>query len=57
MVELAAGVDRMRASSALIEADGEVKTAVVVAARDVDAGTARRILASSGGNLREALRS
>jgi N-acetylmuramic acid 6-phosphate etherase len=57
MVELAAGVSRARAEEALREAEGEVKTAVVMAARGIDAAAARERLASVAGNLREALES
>jgi len=51
----AAGATREAAERALEEADWEVKTAIVMAARRVDAGEARRLLASSRGRLRPVL--
>lgn len=55
MVELAAKVDRFTASNALAAAGNDVKTAVVIAAKKVDAEEARRLLQASRGNLREAI--
>ena len=53
MVELAAGVTRPMAVQAMREADGEVKVAVVIAAKKVAAAEARRLL--SDRSLREVL--
>lgn len=55
MVELAAGVDRIRAQKALAATSNDVKSAVVVAKRDVSADEAREMLERSKGMLREAL--
>jgi N-acetylmuramic acid 6-phosphate etherase len=52
IVRTITGVDRERAVSALEQADGEVKVAVVTIRRGVDAPTARTILKSTGGRLR-----
>ena len=49
------GVDRARAERLLDEADGRVKVAIVMAARDVDADAARRRLESARGLLADAL--
>jgi N-acetylmuramic acid 6-phosphate etherase len=50
-----AGVDPERAAALLTAADGEVKTAVVMAARRLAAPAARAALAEVGGSLRRAL--
>lgn len=52
MVRTITGVDRSRAVNALRESDDEVKVAVVVLHRGVDAATARTILETTGGRLR-----
>lgn len=55
MVELAAGVSRAAALSALEASGGSVKEAVVIASRNVDAAAARRLLADRDGSLRKVL--
>jgi N-acetylmuramic acid 6-phosphate etherase len=50
-----AGVDARRAELLLAQADGEVKTAVVMAARGLGARAARAALLRVGGSLRRAL--
>ena len=55
MVELVAGVDAAAAEAALAAAQGNVKVAVVVAARGIDVAAAQRRLESAGGDLRAAL--
>jgi N-acetylmuramic acid 6-phosphate etherase len=55
MVELAAGVRRDAALRAMAEAGGNVKEAVVIAARNVPPAEARSLLESHGGSLREVL--
>lgn len=55
LVVALANVDDDRATDLLVEADGSVKTAVVMAVRAVDAATARTLLAASGGFLRALL--
>jgi N-acetylmuramic acid 6-phosphate etherase len=55
LVVALANVDDDRATQLLAEADGSVKTAVVMAVRAVDAATARALLAASGGFLRALL--
>jgi N-acetylmuramic acid 6-phosphate etherase len=57
MVELASGADAKSASEALRLADNEVKTAVVMMKKKVDANAARELLAQHRGNLRETLES
>jgi N-acetylmuramic acid 6-phosphate etherase len=52
IVRTITGVDRERASDALLSADGDVKVAVVVLHLGIDATKARAILASEGGRLR-----
>ena len=54
MVELLAEVDPAAAAAALAAAEGEVKTAVLVA-RGQSTGEARQALEAAGGNLRQAL--
>lgn len=49
------GVDESRARALLGDSNGSVKVAVVMARRDVDAGTAREMLDRSGGSLRSVL--
>ena len=55
MVQLATDADARTAAEALLQANNEVKTAVVMLRRNVSAGEARRLLAEQGGNLRETL--
>ena len=55
LIERLAQVDRGRAEGLLLAAHGRVKTAVVIAARDVDAATALVLLESHQGVLREVL--
>ncbi|UCF39608.1 MAG: N-acetylmuramic acid 6-phosphate etherase [Gemmatimonadota bacterium] len=50
----ACGVDRDEARRAIVEADGSVKVAVVMARRRVDAAEARRLLDAAGGVVRRA---
>jgi N-acetylmuramic acid 6-phosphate etherase len=56
MVELAAEVPPAVAAQALLDAEGSVKLAVVMARRKLARDAARRALAEQGGHLREALR-
>jgi N-acetylmuramic acid 6-phosphate etherase len=49
------GVDRETAAELLKQADGHVKTAVVMAKRNVPSDTARALLEQAGGKLRDAL--
>lgn len=49
------GVDYERATALLLATDHQVKTAVVMARRQVDAAAAREVLAVVGGSLRAAL--
>jgi N-acetylmuramic acid 6-phosphate etherase len=55
MVELAAGVRRDVALRAITDAAGNVKEAVVIAAKNVPHADARALLGSHGGSLREVL--
>lgn len=55
MVELAAGVSRAAALSALEASGGNVKESVVIASRNVDAAAARQLLADRDGSLRKVL--
>jgi N-acetylmuramic acid 6-phosphate etherase len=55
IVQKAAGTDSVEARRALDEADGEVKTAIVMLRAGIAAGDARKRLERSGGNLRRAL--
>ncbi|GAC1441087.1 MAG: N-acetylmuramic acid 6-phosphate etherase [Vulcanimicrobiaceae bacterium] len=55
LVSELAAVDAERAGVLLAAAGGSVKVAVVMAARDVDAATARELLAARGGFLRAVL--
>ncbi|MBV8105804.1 MAG: N-acetylmuramic acid 6-phosphate etherase [Hyphomicrobiales bacterium] len=55
IVERLAGVDGGAAEAALVEAGGEVATAVVAAAGPLGAAAARRLLTECGGDLAEAL--
>jgi N-acetylmuramic acid 6-phosphate etherase len=55
MVELAAGVRRDVALRAITDSGGNVKEAVVIAAKNVPPERARALLESHGGNLREVL--
>lgn len=55
IVALATGADDTDIERALTEADGEVKTAILVLLADVDGATAARLLQESGGHLRAAL--
>ena len=55
MVELAAGVTRPMAVQAIRDARGEVKVATVMARKQVDAATARRLLDEHGGRIREVI--
>ena len=57
MVEIAAGVDPSAAARALAESDGNVRLAVIIAARQTSAETARNLLERQQGNLREVLES
>ena len=57
MVELAAGVNRYLAEQALAASGGNVKTAVVIAMKGVDATEANRLLDLHGGSLRRVLES
>ena len=57
MVELAAGVDRFRAAEALRASANDVKSAVVIARKNVTPEEARRLLEAHRGNLRETLES
>lgn len=55
MVEIASGATRPVASQALEASGGSMKEAVIMARLGVDAEAARKMLASSGGNLRKVL--
>lgn len=55
MVELAAGTDAASARSALDEAGGETKTAIVMLRRKLDAEEARQVLEESEGSLRRVI--
>jgi N-acetylmuramic acid 6-phosphate etherase len=55
IVAMITGVSREEAAGLLQLADGEVKTAIVMKARDVGADGARKLLADGNGKLREAL--
>ncbi len=55
IVEAAAGVDRGEAERCYRSADGEVKTAIVMARCGIEAGAARDRLVAAGGHLRRAL--
>jgi N-acetylmuramic acid 6-phosphate etherase len=55
MVELAASVPRPLAVQAIREADGNVKLAIVIAAKKLAAAEARALLDQHRGNLREVL--
>jgi N-acetylmuramic acid 6-phosphate etherase len=48
----AAGVDRVAARNAIREAEGSVKTAIVMARRGVHKAEAERLLAENAGRLR-----
>ncbi|WP_156761232.1 N-acetylmuramic acid 6-phosphate etherase [Microbacterium karelineae] len=52
----ATGVEADEAAVTLHDADGEVKTAIVMSFAAVDAHEARRLLAERGGSVREAMR-
>jgi N-acetylmuramic acid 6-phosphate etherase len=49
------GVDADRAAELLTQADNEVKTAVVIQRKQVDAATARQLLAKANGHLRRVI--
>jgi N-acetylmuramic acid 6-phosphate etherase len=49
------GVDRARAREAITAAGGSVKLAIVMARRNVDAATGRRLLAEAGGVIRRVI--
>jgi len=51
----ATGAVAEQAAAALADAGGEVKTAIVMLKRGVDAGEARRLLAGAGGSIRRVL--
>ncbi|MFF4031990.1 N-acetylmuramic acid 6-phosphate etherase [Streptomyces sviceus] len=55
IVALATGADDEEVERALATTDGEVKNAILTILADVDAPTAARLLAESGGHLRAAL--
>jgi N-acetylmuramic acid 6-phosphate etherase len=55
MVRAIAGVDEPRALELLADAGGHVKTAIVMARRDVDAAQARALLDQANGSLRALL--
>jgi N-acetylmuramic acid 6-phosphate etherase len=55
IIQAAAGVGRQRAESLYRAADGEVKTAIVMARCGIEAGEARQRLAEVGGHVRRAL--
>jgi N-acetylmuramic acid 6-phosphate etherase len=55
IIQAAGGVTRERAASLHREADGEVKTAIVMARRAIGAGEARHRLARSRGHVRQAV--
>ncbi|WP_236060387.1 N-acetylmuramic acid 6-phosphate etherase [Actinacidiphila acididurans] len=55
IVALATGAGEEAIEAALIATDGEVKPAILTLLAQVDAATADRLLAASGGRLREAL--
>ncbi|GAB2834264.1 N-acetylmuramic acid 6-phosphate etherase [Streptomyces daliensis] len=57
IVSLATGADDATIESALTEADGEVKNAILIVLGEVDGPTAARLLDTSGGHLRAALKS
>ncbi|UWE07906.1 N-acetylmuramic acid 6-phosphate etherase [Actinacidiphila bryophytorum] len=57
IVSLATGADDTAIESALTATDGEVKPAILTLLARVDAATAARLLAESGGHLRKALES
>lgn len=56
IVSLATGADDEAVERALTEADGEVKTAILVLLADVDGPTATELLSAARGHLRVALR-
>jgi len=51
-----AGLSRDEAMRLLRSADGEVKTAIVMQRRGIDAGIAREVLRAAAGDLRAAMR-
>ena len=55
IVVLATGCEQVRADAALADADGDVKTAILMVLKDVDAPTARTRLDAADGHLRVAL--
>lgn len=55
MVELATGVARSAAASAIAASGGSVKEAILIAKRGVPADEAREMLRANGGNLRKVL--
>jgi len=55
IIQAVANVDEPQARRALRRCDGEVKTAIVVAAKAIDPDAARRLLADHRGRLREIL--
>lgn len=55
IVELATGADAATVGAALTATEGEVKNAILTILGEVDAATADRLLAESGGHLRAAL--
>ena len=55
IIQAAGGVTREQAAGLHREADGEVKTAIVMARCGLVAGEARRRLAGSGGHVRRAV--
>ncbi len=55
LVEEIGGVGGDRAAALLEDADGHAKTAIVMARRDVDADSARRLLEAASGRLRDVL--
>ena len=55
IVVLATGCEQAQADAALVDAGGDVKAAILMVLRDVDAETARQRLDRSDGFLRAAL--
>jgi N-acetylmuramic acid 6-phosphate etherase len=56
IVSVLTGASRAKAMEILKSANGEVKTAIVMEKRAVDAGKARKILGRAAGNLRAAMK-
>jgi N-acetylmuramic acid 6-phosphate etherase len=55
IVAAASEADAARVETALDEADGDAKVAILLLARQIDAGAARGLLETHGGDLRKAL--